>query len=135
VYGQMRMYGYRTSAGPNETNWLFFQESRVIMMIAHECNAALEEYVLKTMDGKRQLLARVNVALSGVLARYWRAGALFGNTSSDAFYVDTDSPNTLETMAAGELYANVGVKTSKLAEWVVLNLVKYRTERPLPVAA
>lgn len=135
VYQQVRMYGYRTMAGPSETNWRFFQESRVIMMVAHECNAVLEEYVLKTMDGRRQLLGRVNTALTGVCSRFWVANALFGETAGDAFRIDTDSPNTLETMAAGELHANVLLKTSKLAEWVVLNLVKYRTERPIPVAA
>jgi hypothetical protein len=135
VYGQVRMYGYRTMAGPSETNWRFFQESRVIMMIAHECNAVLEEYVLKTMDGKRQLLSRVNTALTGVCSRFWVANALYGEAAGDAFRIDTDKPNTLETMVAGELHANVLLKTSKLAEWVVLNLVKYRTERPLPAAA
>jgi hypothetical protein len=135
VYGQVRMYGYRTMAGPSETNWLFFQESRVIMMIAHECNAVLEEYVLKTMDGKKQILSRVNTALTGVCSRFWVANALYGETAGEAFRIDTDKPNTLETMVNGELHANVLLKTSKLAEWVVLNLVKYRTERPLPAAA
>lgn len=135
VYGQVRMYGYRTMAGPSETNWLFFQESRVVMMIAHECNAVLEEYVLKTMDGKRQILSRVNTALTGVCSRYWVANALYGEAAGDAFRIDTDSPNTEVTMAQGELYANVMLKTSKLAEWIVLNLIKYRTERPLPAAA
>jgi len=135
VYGQIRMYGYRTSAGPHETNWTFFQESRVIMMIAHECNAILEEYVLKTIDGKKQMLSRVNVALSGVCARYWLANALYGATSSEAFQVDTFKPNSDLTIAKGELHANILLKTSKLAEWIVLNLIKYRTERPLPAAA
>jgi hypothetical protein len=87
------------------------------------------------MDGKRQLLSRVNTALTGVCSRFWVANALFGETAGDAFFVDTDSPNSLETMANGELYANILLKTSKLAEWIVLNLVKYRTERPLPSAA
>jgi len=135
IYGQVRMYGYRTLAGPSETNWMFFQESRVVMMIAHECTAVLEEYVLKTIDGKRQLLGRVNTALTGVCSRFWVAGALFGDTAGDAFRIDTQSPNSLETMVNGELHANVLLKTSKLAEWVVLNLVKYRTERSLPTAA
>lgn len=133
--GQVRMYGYRTMAGPTETNWRFFQESRVVMMIAHECNAVLEEYVLKTLDGRRQILARVNTALTGVCSRFWVANALYGETAGEAFQIDTNSPNTLDTMVNGELHANVLLKTSKLAEWVVLNLIKYRTERPLPVAA
>lgn len=135
VYGQVRMYGYRTMAGPAETNWLFFQESRVIMMVAHEANAVLEEYVLKTMDGKRQILARVNTALTGVCSRFWVANALYGDAAGDAFRIDTATPNTVESMVRGELHANILLKTSKLAEWVVLNLVKYRTERPLPAAA
>lgn len=135
VYGQIRMYGYRTSAGPAETNWMFFQESRVIMMIAHECNSVLEEFVLKTIDGKRAMLSRVNTALSGVCARYWIANALYGETSGEAFQVDTFAPNSLATIAKGELHANILLKTSKLAEWIVLNLIKYRTERPFPAAA
>lgn len=135
VYGQVRLYGYRTMAGPGETNWLFFQESRVIMMIAHEANAVLEEYVLKTMDGKMQILSRVNTALTGVCSRFWVAGSLFGETAGSAFRVDTTSPNSLATMAAGELHANILLKTSKLAEWIVLNLIKYRTERQFPAAA
>lgn len=135
VYGQTRLYGYRTMAGPGETNWLFYQESRVIMMIAHEANAILEEYVLKTMDGKGQILSRVATALTGVCSRYWVANALFGDTAGAAFRVDTVSPNSLQTMAAGELHANILLKTSKLAEWIVLNLIKYRTERQFPAAA
>lgn len=126
VNGQVRTYGYRTAAGPAETNWLFWQESRVVMGIAHECGAVLEEFVFKTIDGRGKIFIRVNVALAGVCQRYYAANALFGETPAEAFAVDTSYPglNTVESVAAGTLRAQVRVKTSRIAEWITLDIVK-----------
>jgi hypothetical protein len=132
VYGQIRTYGYRTAGGPDEDNWLFFQESRVVMAIAHECDAAMEEYVFKTIDGRQHLLLKVNAALTGICQRYWQANALFGETAADAFRVDTGSAvNTIETIKAGEVHAQVLLKTSRLAEWIEVNLFKKSLESVL----
>lgn len=129
-YGQMRMYGFRTAAGPAETNWMFFQESRVIMQLSFELDAEMEEYVLKTIDGRNVLLSKINTVLTGVCLRYWTANALFGETPNDAFRVDTVSPNNIDTIKAGEVHGNVKVKTSRIAEWVEINLTKTMIDRP-----
>jgi hypothetical protein len=133
INNQVRTYGYRTSAGLEETNWVFFQESRVIMAITHESDAILEEFVLKTIDGRGRIFGRVNVALTGVCQRYWKADALFGETPGEAFIVDTSYPgiNTIETVAAGEIHAQLRLRTSRVAEWVVLDIVKYPLERSI----
>lgn len=127
---QVRMYGYRTSAGPNEQNWLFFQEARVIMQLAHDLDAVMEEYVLKTIDGRKILQNKVNVALTGKCLEYWQANALFGEAASDAFRVNTESVNNITTAMAGEIHAQVKVKTSRVAEWININLVKTMLDRP-----
>jgi hypothetical protein len=131
-YGQVRMYGYRTAAGPGlRDNWTFFQESRVIMMIAHEANAFLEAYVLKTVDGRGLMFQKMFTGLTGICDRYWRDNALYGETATEAFKVDTISPNTTDTIKRGEVHATLRLKTSKQAEWVQLNLMKVRLDRAL----
>jgi hypothetical protein len=37
--------------------------------------------------------------------------------------------NTLETIKLGEVHAAIYVKTSKVAEWVAIKIVKVPTER------
>jgi hypothetical protein len=130
VNQQTRMYGYRTSAGPNETNWLFFQEARVIMQLAHDLDAIMEEYVLRTIDGRRILQNKVNVALTGKCLEYWQANALYGETAGEAFRVNTADVNNVQTAMAGEVHAQVKVKTSRIAEWININLVKTMLDRP-----
>lgn len=133
VNNQFRTYGYRTTAGQAETNWVFFQESRVVMGIAHECDALMEDFVFQTIDGRGKIFGRINVALTGVCQRYWTANALFGDTPNEAFVVDTSYPgiNTVETVAAGEIHAQVRIKTSRVAEWIALDIVKTPLERAL----
>jgi hypothetical protein len=134
VNGQFRTYGYRTVANAvGEDNWVFWQEARVVGAIAHECNVALEEYVLKTIDGRGKIFVRVNVALTGVCQRYFIADALYGETPGEAFSVNTSYPgvNTIETAAAGEIHAEIKLKTSRIGEWVTLNIVKVPLQRPI----
>jgi hypothetical protein len=131
----VRTYGYRTAAGPDDTNWLWFGNSRVIMAIAHESDALAENYVLRQIDGRGQLFAALETDLRGMLLAYYNAGALFGETPQDAFDVDTSSAvNTIETIAAGEVHATIRVKCSPAAEWVRIDVVKVPVERALVAA-
>jgi hypothetical protein len=131
MYGLVRTYGYRTTAGPDlRGNWTFFQEARVVMGIAHECNAAVEEYVFNTIDGLGHIFIKVKNMCTGICQAYWQAGALYGATPELSFKVITDSRvNTLETIKLGEVHAAIYVKTSKVAEWVAIKIVKVPTER------
>jgi hypothetical protein len=132
VYGDVRTYGYRTAAGPDDPNWLWYGNSRVVMAVAHECDAAAETYVLKQIDGRGQLLARLNKDLRGICARYYDIGALYGETPSDAFTVDTGpGVNTIDTIARGEIHAVVKLKASPAAEWVVIEVVKVPVAQPI----
>lgn len=131
VQGELRTYGYRVASGQTDANWVFFQEGRVVNAVTHECNGALEEFVFKTIDGRGKLFARVNAALVGICQRYWQSNALYGDTANDAFRVDTSFPgiNTPATVALGEIHAQVRLRASRVAEWVVLDIVKVPLER------
>jgi hypothetical protein len=132
IYGDVRTYGYRTAAGPEDRNWLWYGNSRTLMAIAYECDAVAEAYVLKQIDGRRQLFSRLNKDLAGVCARYYDMSALYGETPADAYLVDTGpGVNTDETIANGEVHAVVKVKCSPAAEWVSIRIVKVPVERPI----
>lgn len=129
--GLVRTYGYRTAAGPDmNDNWTFFQESRVVMAIAHESNAAAEEYVFDTIDGLGHIFVQLKNVLVGICQKYWIAGALYGATPEQAFRVVCDTTvNPIDTIKLGEIHAAEYVRTSKVAEWVKINIVKVPTDR------
>jgi hypothetical protein len=128
----VRTYGARTAAGPDDTNWLWFANSRVVMAITHEADAIAQNYLFRQIDGRRQLFASFEAELRAMLLRYYTANALYGATPGDAFTVDTSSTvNTTQTIAAGEVHAVIQVKTSPTAEWVQINVVKVPLEVPI----
>ena len=119
VNGQVRTYGSRTCAGPDEPNWMWFANSRVIMAIGHECDAAAEYYVHKQIDAKRKIFTSLEHDLGGVCLKYVQLEALW------AFKIDTGpAVNTGDTIANGEIHATVGVQASPSAEWVQIEISK-----------
>lgn len=129
-YGDVRTYGYRSVAGPDDPNWLWFGGARELNALAHEADAIAENYVLRQIDGQGALFASLHSDLKGMCLEHYRRGALFGATPADAFAVDTGATiNTPETIASGEVHAVVRVKTSPAAEWVQISIVKVPLER------
>lgn len=137
MYRQVRTYGYRTVAGPEDTNWLFFQESRVIMNIAHQVQAALEEYVFNTVDGNNHLYVKIKNACVGILMPFYLSGALYGRTTADESFrvVCDDTNNTPETVSGGEVHVTLYLRTAKIAEWIKVDIIKVPTDEEVPVAA
>jgi hypothetical protein len=134
VYGDVRTYGARTIAGPDDENWLWFANSRVVMAVTHRADAIAQNYVFRQVDGRRQLFAKLETELRGMLLDYYAIGALYGASPAEAFSVDTGAQiNTDETIAAGEVHASIRLKTSPTGEWVQIEIVKVALE--LPVAA
>jgi hypothetical protein len=131
-YGDVRTYGYRTAAGPEDSNWTWFGNSRVVMAIAHECDAVAENYVLRQIDGKGLIFQMLKTDLIGVCMDHYDDGALYGDTADEAFAIDVGpSINTIDTIKDGEVHAVVRVKCSPAAEWVVIDIVKVPVERPI----
>ena len=94
-----------------------------------------ETYVLRQIDGRRQIFAALEAELRGICLDYFNAGALFGESPPEAFSVDTGpGVNTIDTIKAGEVHAVIRLKCSPAAEWVVIEIVKVPVERSLAVA-
>jgi uncharacterized protein len=121
----VRTYGSRTCAGPGEPNWKWFGGSRVVMAIAHEADAAAEQFVHRQIDPQRVIFLELETALSAILGRYWQLGALYGDTPEEAFQVDAGPEvNTEDTILAGELHAIMRIATSPSAEYVLIEISK-----------
>jgi phage tail sheath protein FI len=132
IYGDVRTYGGRTAAGPDDDRWLWFANSREVMAVAHEADAIAQNYVLRQIDGRRQLFASLETDLRAMLLRHFNLGALYGATPPEAFQVDTGTMvNTTETIAAGEIHAVIRIKTSPTSEWVEVAIVKVPLEVPI----
>jgi len=69
------------------------------------------------------LWTRIQRELNGYLTRLWRAGALKGDTVSEAFYVkcdaETNPPNSIDE---GKLIVEVGLAPVKPAEFVIFRI-------------
>lgn len=135
VYGEVRAYGYRTLADLT-TGWGLLSNARLNMEIAAKAEEIGERYLFTQMDGRRVTISQFGADLTGMLVPYYEAGSLFGTSAEDAFYVDVGpAVNTLDTIAAGDLRAILGLRMSPFAEYVVIEIVKVATETPLSVAA
>jgi hypothetical protein len=135
VYGGVRAYGYRTLAS-EDTGWHLLSNARLNMEIVAKAEEIGERYLFTQIDGRRVTISQFGADLSGMLVPYYEAGSLFGESVDDAFYVDVGpAVNTLESIAAGNLRAIVGLRMSPFAEFVVIEIVKVATDTPLAIAA
>lgn len=123
----VRGYGFRSLVDPQGPRraWLQLSGVRTAMAIKAEGDAEAENYVFAVLDGRLRKIAEFGGALSGICLRYWRADALFGATSEEAFRVNVgDSVNTPETIADGQLRGVLLLKVAPFAEFVEVQIVK-----------
>ena len=126
VLNGVRTYGWRTLANQTtDSDWTFLNGSRVIMAVKSALSVAAENFEFSKLDGLQKVTRKFQGVLSGVLIGFWNSGDLFGDTSKEAFSVDTGpAVNTATTFAQGQLSANVGLRTSGMAEQVIINIAK-----------
>ena len=133
IYAGVRTYGWRTLIDTSgDQSWLNLGNARLNMAIIAKAEAIGENYVFSQLDGRRLTISQFGGELRAMLAPYWEQGALYGETSEDAFYVDVGSQvNTEETIANGELHAVIEVRMSPFAEMVVIEIVKVATTQAI----
>lgn len=130
-------YGWRSLADPvNDQNWLDFGNARLYMGLSDELNAIGDTYVFLNIDGQQgTTVADFHNDIAAALLVHYNQGDLFGDTSDDAFIVDTGvGVNTLQTIANLELHAVVQVRMSPFAEYVMIQVVKRQTTDPIAPA-
>ena len=115
----IRIWGARTLA--SDSDWRYINVRRLFNMIESTVLEGTQWAVFEPND--MALWEGVKRTLTGFLRGLWSAGALFGATADQAFYVKCDAEtNPPESIDAGMLVVEVGIAPVKPAEFVVFRI-------------
>ncbi|HET8718340.1 MAG TPA: phage tail sheath subtilisin-like domain-containing protein [Nocardioidaceae bacterium] len=115
----IRIWGARTLA--SDSDWRYINVRRLFNMVESTILEGTQWAVFEPND--MTLWEGVNRTLTGFLRGLWSAGALFGATAEQAFYVKCDEEtNPPESIDEGKLVVEVGIAPVKPAEFVVFRI-------------
>jgi phage tail sheath protein FI len=115
----IRIWGARTLA--SDSDWRYINVRRLFNMVESTILEGTQWAVFEPND--MTLWEGVNRTLSSFLRGLWSAGALFGATADQAFYVKCDAEtNPPESIDEGKLVVEVGIAPVKPAEFVVFRI-------------
>lgn len=113
------VWGARTCAG--DRNWQYVNIRRLFLFLELSIQQGLRSSVFEPND--LALWQGLKRTISEFLEREWRAGALFGETAKDAFFVRIDEVlNPESTRKLGYLYVEIGVQPVYPAEFIVVRI-------------
>jgi phage tail sheath protein FI len=115
----IRVWGARTLA--SDSDWRYINVRRLFNMVEATIMEGTQYAVFEPNDVT--LWEGVNRTLTGFLRGLWSAGALFGASAEQAFFVKCDAEtNPPESIDAGKLVVEVGIAPVKPAEFVVFRI-------------
>lgn len=131
IQNRIRLYDWRSLSG-NEADYGSLTVRDTLNRLVNECEARLEPFVFRNIDGRGQLFAEMTGVLIGVLEPVRAARGLFervdpftGDTLDPGYSVDvTRNVNTTETLANNEVRAVVAVRLAPNASLINLTIVK-----------
>jgi hypothetical protein len=131
VLGGVRLYGWR-SLSLNTADFRNLSTRDFLNELAFRGRRALEPFVHNTIDGKGQLFERVNNELTALIAPIAAAGGVFAGPDDPGYRVDTGPGiNTPESIAAGEVRAQLSVRLSPVGSLVRLTIRKVQLDDAL----
>ena len=120
--GGIRVYGARTLS--SDPAWRYLNVRRLFNYLEKSVLNGTQWVVFEPNDDA--LWAKIRRTISAFLVNEWRAGALFGLTPDEAFYVKCDrETNPSEGIDAGQVVCQIGVAPVKPAEFVVFRLSQF----------
>jgi phage tail sheath protein FI len=120
-FGQrgIRIWGARTLS--SDTDWTYINVRRLFNMIEATILEGTQWAVFEPNDVS--LWEGVKRTLNAYLRGLWSAGALFGASADQAFFVRCDeTTNPPESVDAGKLVVEVGIAPVKPAEFVIFRI-------------
>ena len=118
----IRIWGARTLSSDPE--WRYINVRRLFNYVAESIIGGTQWSVFEPND--QRLWMQLQIAATNFLMRVWRAGALFGATPAQAFYVKCDEEtNPPEVIEAGQVVCEIGIAPVKPAEFVIFRLSQF----------
>jgi phage tail sheath protein FI len=118
----IRVWGARTLS--SDPAWRYLNIRRLFNFLEESILSGTDWVVFEPND--QALWAKIRRTIAAFLVMQWRAGALFGATPDEAFYVKCDEEtNSSESIDAGQVICEIGVAPVKPAEFVIFRLAQF----------
>lgn len=122
--GTITVWGARTLAGPDKPEWKYVNVRRLFLYLRESIDEGTQWVVFE--PNTPALWSKITRNVTAFLTNVWRAGALFGNTPGEAFYVRCDaSTNPPELRSLGQVVTEVGVAVAQPAEFVIFRISQW----------
>lgn len=122
----IRVWGARTLSSSN-SEWKYVSVRRLLIFLERSIREGLQWAVFEPNDDR--LWSRVRDGVRLFLRAQWRAGALYGRTEDEAFFIACDrSTMTSDDILNGRLVCEIGVAPVRPAEFVILRIFQRTIE-------
>ena len=123
INGNITVWGARTIGGDKNTEWKYVSVRRLFLYLRESIDEGTQWVVFEPND--RALWGKIRRNVSAFLTNVWRAGALFGSTPAEAFYVKCDDEtNPPEVREVGQVVTEIGVAIVRPAEFVIFRVTQ-----------
>ena len=122
--GNVTVWGARTIGGDANTDFKYINVRRLFLFLRESIDEGTQGVVFE--PNAPELWAKITRNVTAFLTNVWRAGALFGNTPQEAFYVKCDEEtNPPEVRDLGQVVTEIGVAVVKPAEFVIFRISQW----------
>jgi phage tail sheath protein FI len=122
--GTITVWGARTLGGDLNGEWKYVNVRRLFLYLRESIDEGTQWVVFE--PNTPPLWSKITRNVTAFLTNVWRAGALFGNTPGEAFYVRCDaSTNPPELRSLGQVVTEVGVAVAQPAEFVIFRISQW----------
>jgi phage tail sheath protein FI len=120
--GPAIVWGARTLAG-NDNEWRYISVRRFFNMVEESTKNATEQFVFEPND--RNTWIRVKSMISNYLTQQWKAGALMGTTTAEAYFVKVGLGETMteQDIWEGRMIVEIGMAVVRPAEFIILRFM------------
>lgn len=120
--GPAIIWGARTLAG-NDNEWRYIPVRRFFNMVEESVKNATNDFVFEPND--RNTWLRVKSMIENYLTQQWKAGALMGTTTREAFFVKVGLNETMTELDIweGRMIVEIGMAVVRPAEFIILRFM------------
>jgi len=119
----IRVWGARTLAG-NDNEWRYISVRRFYIMVEESVKNATAQFVFEPNDANTW--TRVRSMIENFLTMQWKAGALMGTTTAEAYYVHLGLGETMTEVDIweGRMIVEIGMAAVRPAEFIILQFIQ-----------
>lgn len=116
------IWGARTLAG-NDNEWRYIPVRRFFNMVEESTKNATQQFVFEPND--RNTWVRVKSMIENYLTQQWKAGALMGASTKEAFFVHIGLGETMTELDIweGRMIVEIGMAVVRPAEFIILRFM------------